>query len=83
MENTPKKELQKRIAEAGSQKAYADELAISASYLNDILQGKRALTPAILGKLGFVRVSVDVPNKKAKAVINAIEETLGIETQPQ
>lgn len=76
MENNALKELESRIAEAGSQKAFADKLDISASYLNDILQGKRSITPAILGKLGYVRVSVDVPTEKAKAVINAIEETL-------
>ena len=76
MENNALKELESRIAEAGSQKAYADELGISASYLNDILQGKRAITPSLLGKLGYVRVSVDVPTKQAPDVIKAIESTL-------
>lgn len=76
MENNAKKELEKRIAKAGSQKAFADELAISASYLNDILQGKRSLTPAVLSKLGYVRVSVDVPGNKELEVRKAIEKTL-------
>lgn len=69
-------ELESRIAEAGSQKACAEVLEISPSYLNDILKGKRALTPNILSKLGYVRVSVHVPTGRAGDVVKAIEKTL-------
>ena len=69
-------ELESRIAEAGSQKACAEDLKISPSYLHDIIKGKRALTPAILSKLGYVRVSVHVPTERADDVVKAIEKTL-------
>lgn len=69
-------ELESRIAKVGSQKACADELEISPSYLHDILKGKRALTPTILSKLGYVRVSVHVPTDRADDVVKAIEKTL-------
>lgn len=69
-------ELENRIAEAGSQKAYAEYLEISPSYLHDIIKGKRALTPTILSKLGYVRVSVHVPTERADDVVKAIAKTL-------
>ena len=73
-------ELENRIAEAGSQKACAEDLEISPSYLHDIIKGKRALTPTILNKLGYVRVSVHVPTERAEDVVKAIEKTLDKKT---
>ncbi len=76
-------ELENRIAEAGSQKACAEDLEISQSYLHDIIKGKRALTNTILNKLGYVRVSVHVPTERADDVKKAIEKTLDKSKTPK
>ncbi len=54
---TPLRELRALIATHGSQLSVARELGVSAAYLNDILQGRRAAGPKVLKKLGLKRVT--------------------------
>ncbi len=48
--------LRKRLDKAGSQKALAAELGVSAPYLHDVLNGRRDPAGALLSALGFERV---------------------------
>jgi hypothetical protein len=74
-------ELQRRIKICGSQKVAAEELEISAQHLGDILRGRRTPGSALLEKLGFVKISVQVPSGMAVRVASAI--TLAITQQDQ
>lgn len=47
--------LQRGVRKAGSQTAYAAQLGISPSYLNDLLKERRALSDRLLKRLGLVR----------------------------
>lgn len=44
------------IQVAGSQKAYAKRVGLSESYLSDVLNGRRDISPRILKHLGLERV---------------------------
>ena len=46
------------VAEAGSQKAAAERLGISAAYLSDILLKRRAISAEVGAKVGYERVVV-------------------------
>lgn len=47
----------RRICEArGTQKAYADEIGVTAAYLHDFLNEKRGPGPSILKALGLRKV---------------------------
>jgi transcriptional regulator with XRE-family HTH domain len=45
--------LERHVRRAGSQKRAAEELGISAQYLNDLLQGRREPSDNVLEKLGL------------------------------
>ena len=45
--------LKRHVKEAGSQKAAAEQLGISAQYLNDLLRGRREPSDSVLEKLGL------------------------------
>jgi predicted transcriptional regulator len=49
------------VAEHGSQKAVADVLGITQSYLSDILQGSRAVSDSLARKIGYIREAVFIP----------------------
>ena len=56
--------LQKQIARAGSQNAYAREIGVSQPYLNDVMNGRREPGPAILRALGLEGVLMFEKKKK-------------------
>lgn len=58
-------ELEKHVKRAGNQRNAALALGISAQYLNDLLQGRRAPSDVILEKLGLKRVIVRIPRKSS------------------
>lgn len=45
-----------RVADAGSQKAFAEQAKISESYLSDVLRDRRGIGDRIAEALGFERV---------------------------
>jgi hypothetical protein len=47
-----------------SQKQVADELGISGPFLNDVLLGRRGISPRLAEKLGFEKVMVFVGRDK-------------------
>ena len=57
--------LKKRAKEAGTQKALADQMGISPSYLHDLIFQKRAIAPQIARKLGYKVVIRFDPIKEA------------------
>lgn len=69
-----REELEKLIAQHGSQTAAARKLDISASLLNDIILGKRNISRTVLSKLGFVRVTIHVREDRLPRVMKAIEK---------
>ena len=71
---TPKDELIRRVILRGTQVAVAKELNVSPSHINDILKGKRNISPAILAKLGYVRIVLDVKADRAAKVWAAISK---------
>jgi len=48
--------LRKRIELAGSQKAFAVQHELSPAFINDLLQGRRDPSAAILNVLGLERI---------------------------
>lgn len=48
--------LQRLIKEEGGQNAAARKIGISHAHLSDLLKGRRAPGPKVLGPLGFRRV---------------------------
>lgn len=48
--------IQSEIKKSGSQKAFANQLGISISYLNDYLSGRRKAGSKILSALDLIRV---------------------------
>lgn len=50
--------LRAAVAAAGSQKAYADSIGVSQSYLSDVLVGNRAPGEKILTALGLEAVTM-------------------------
>jgi hypothetical protein len=66
-------DLKKRIDEAGSQKAVAEEMGISPSHLSDVLAGKRNLGEELLEQLGYEKVIVHVKAHAVPDVVRAIE----------
>ncbi len=46
------------IRQAGSQRAAARSLGVSAAYLNDVLRGRRAVSARLARALGLERVTV-------------------------
>jgi hypothetical protein len=69
-------ELRKRIEQAGTQKAAAEQLEISAQHLGDLLHGNRTASPSLLEKLGLVKVVVHVKYAAAPLVVSAIGDAL-------
>ncbi len=49
------------VDEKGSQKAVADILKISPSYLNDILSGNRAISDKVAKEVGYFKKTVYEP----------------------
>jgi predicted transcriptional regulator len=49
------------VAQHGSQKAAADVLGITPSYLSDILQGSRSVSDSLARKIGYIREAVFIP----------------------
>lgn len=50
--------VQREIEKAGNQKAFAEKHGISQAFLSDMLKGKRALSPKVLGPVGLEMVEV-------------------------
>ena len=48
--------LRKAIADAGGQSAWAKQVGLTPSYVNDVLLGRRDPGPAVLAALGLRRV---------------------------
>lgn len=57
------KVLARHVKRAGNQKEAAKALGISAQYLNDLIQGRREPSDAVLEKLNLRRVIVRVKAK--------------------
>lgn len=55
--------LARHVKRAGNQKEAAKALGISAQYLNDLIQGRREPSDAVLEKLNLRRVIVRVKAK--------------------
>jgi plasmid maintenance system antidote protein VapI len=60
----PLNALKRLVGELGSQKAVAEKLGFTPSFINDVLQGRREMTEALAAKLGFKRVVSFVPKVK-------------------
>ena len=60
----PYEALRTLVRELGSQKAAAKRLGFTASFINDVLQGRREMTEALAAKLGFKRVVSYAPKGK-------------------
>lgn len=58
--------IRREAKRAGSQKALADELGVSDTYLSDVLNGRKEPGEAILIPLGLERV---VTYRRAKGVV--------------
>ena len=71
-----REELEKLIAEHGSQKAAADHIGISPAVVNDIILGRRNISRTVLSKLGFVRVTIHVREDRLPRVMKAIEKVV-------
>lgn len=57
----PASELVRRAAqEAGSQKALAERIGVSESYVSDVIRGRRGASEALMRKLGLKAVTVYV-----------------------
>lgn len=50
--------VSKAIEKEGSQKAFAQKHALSPAFVNDITQGRRELSKAILDAVGLERVTL-------------------------
>ena len=50
-----RRELQLACVGAGSQQAWARQAGLSASYVSDVLSGRRDVSEAIANALGYVR----------------------------
>lgn len=48
--------VRSRVAEAGSMREYARRTGVTVAYVSDLLNGRRAPGPKILGPLGLERV---------------------------
>jgi DNA-binding transcriptional regulator YdaS (Cro superfamily) len=48
--------LRRKVEQAGSQAAWADERGVTPAYVSDVLRGTREPGPAILNALGLERV---------------------------
>lgn len=53
-------DLRLAVADAGSQKAFAQQLGVSCAYVNDMLRGHRPVQGKVLAMLGYERKSVIV-----------------------
>lgn len=60
------KAIQKEAKRAGSQKALADELGVSDTYLSDVINGRKEPGDAILVPLGWERI---VTYRRAKGIV--------------
>jgi hypothetical protein len=49
-------ELKRRVVKAGSMRAYAHEVGVTASYICDLVHARRAPGPSILGPMGLKKV---------------------------
>ena len=80
MEETRKdparEDLEKLIADEGSQRAAADKLGTSPSVINDSVLGRRNMSRSVLSKLGYERVIVHVKTDKLPRLMKAIEKVL-------
>lgn len=50
--------VRRKVDEAGSMREYARQTGVTVSYVSDLLNGRRAPGPKILGPLGIERVKV-------------------------
>ena len=50
--------LRAAVNEAGGQQRFAEQHGLHASYISDVLRGKRALADRILATIGVVRETV-------------------------
>lgn len=53
-----------RVVRAGSMRAAAREFGVTVSYVSDLLNGRRAPGPKILGPLGLERIKMVVYRRK-------------------
>lgn len=66
-------DLKERARELGSQKALAEELDISESFLSDILAGKKTLSDDRLEELGYSRLIIHVRADQVPETLRMIE----------
>jgi hypothetical protein len=59
-------DLRHRVEDRGAQKELADDLGISAAYMNDIVHERRDISREFAEKLGYRRVVVFVPIDEIK-----------------
>ena len=59
--------LRKAVEGAGSQKAWCDHNGLSEGTISDVLRGRRDITDRVADLVGFERVTVYRPKRKAKA----------------
>lgn len=64
----PHTALRRLIRELGSQKAAADALGFTPSFINDVLQGRREMTAALARRLGFKQRLIYEPLKRPEQV---------------
>jgi hypothetical protein len=58
--------IAREVERIGSMRSAAKEWGVSVSYVCDVLQGRRAPGPAILGPLGYERLVVTTYRRIAK-----------------
>lgn len=74
--NLALEELRKRVDAAGSQTAAANQLGVSLSQLNEILNGRRDVSKSILQKIGFDKVVIHVKKQDRSKLLREIGPTL-------
>jgi DNA-binding transcriptional regulator YdaS (Cro superfamily) len=55
--------LRKRLDRAGTQIALARELGVGQPLINDVLSGRREVSPRLAEALGFAKETVFIPKK--------------------
>ena len=70
-------ELEKIIKTSGSQSEAARRLNISVPYLSDIINGRRALSAAMLAKLGYAEIVIHVKAEQLDDALRAVTIAVG------
>jgi len=68
--------LMMAVTKAGSQKAYAEKIGVSGSYLSDVLKARRAPGMQIMRDLGYRRAVVYIPEQAGRREMNPEYESI-------